>query len=428
MIKLFKLITLIIIFSAISCNKETKKVSTIQFIESPAKSNSMQPFLFAKGDDLMMSWTQKINDSVNSLNYSTLSDGKWTNAKEIANGNDWIVNWADFPAIAKNKENILVHYLQRSDPVKFSYDIQTIQSTNNGESWNEENKLHKDTTVTEHGFVTMLPYKDDSFFITWLDGRNTIGQSHEKKINDKKNDTTHVSGATKSANSHGSPAMNIRTATILANGEIVDDTLVDGKTCDCCQTSAAITPNGPIIVYRNRTDDEVRDIYISRLVDNKWTEPKSIHNDNWEIKGCPVNGPKAATFNNTLVIAWFTAANKIPKVNLTFSDDNGENFNLPIQIDSGKPIGRVDVALLDDQNALVSWVESTEEEAEIKMVKVNKDGTKSTPVVVSPISASRASGFPQFELINNNAIFAWNHIQDKKSTVKIAELPLEMLN
>jgi len=408
MIKLFKIVTLLLILSIISCNKETKKANAIQFIESPAMENSMQPFLFAKGDDLMMSWTQKINDSVNSLNYSTLSDGKWASAKEIANGDDWIVNWADFPAIAKNKENILVHYLQRSDPVKFSYDIQTIQSTNNGKSWNEENRLHKDTTITEHGFVTMLPYKEDSFFITWLDGRNTSGGMHDE-------------------NQTGG-AMNIRTATILANGEIIDDTLVDGKTCDCCQTSAAITPNGPIIVYRNRTDDEVRDIYISRLVDNKWTEPKSIHNDNWEIKGCPVNGPKAATFDNTLVIAWFTAANKIPKVNLTFSDDNGENFNVPIQIDNGKPIGRVDVALLDDQNALVSWVESTEEEAEIKIMKVNRDGTKSTPVVVSPISASRASGFPQFEVINNNAIFAWNDIQDKKSIVKIAEFPLEMLN
>jgi hypothetical protein len=404
MIKLFKLVILLFIFSIISCNKETKKANTIQFMESPAMANSMQPFLFAQGDDLMMSWTQKINDSVNSLNYSTLSDGKWTNAKEIASGNDWIVNWADFPAIAKNKENILVHYLQRSDPVKFSYDIQTIQSSNNGKSWNQENRLHKDTTITEHGFVTMLPYENDSFFITWLDGRNTGGGEHN------------------------GGAMNIRTATILANGDIVDDTLVDGKTCDCCQTSAAITPNGPIIVYRNRTDDEVRDIYISRLVDDKWTEPKSIHNDNWEIKGCPVNGPRAATFKNTLVIAWFTAANKIPKVNLTFSNDNGENFAVPIQIDNGKPIGRVDVALLDDQNALVSWVESTEEEAEIKIVKVNRDGTKSIPVVVSPISASRASGFPQFELINNNAIFAWNNIEDKKSTVKIAQLSLEMLN
>ena len=408
MIKYIKIVTILFVFVLFSCKQESKKVSTIQVLKNPAIGNSMQPFLFKEAENVLMSWTQKINDSSYTLNYSTLSDNKWSEAKEITRGNDWFVNWADFSAIAKNKENILTHYLQKSDPATFAYDVYIKQSQDNGLTWSSGKKLHQDSTLTEHGFVTLLPYKK-GFFATWLDGRNTGGGAH---------DDSHESGG----------AMNVRTATILSNGEIIDDTLVDAKTCDCCQTSAAITQNGPITVYRDRTDEEIRDIYISRWVDDKWTEPKAIYNDNWKINGCPVNGPKAASFENTLVVAWFTAANNTPKVNLSFSDDNGENFSTPIQIDKGKAIGRVDVALIDKENALVSWMESTEFAAEIKIMKVNKDGAKSAVFVVSTISAARGSGFPQMELVNNEVIVAWNHVVEKQSTIKTVSFSIDVLN
>jgi hypothetical protein len=164
------------------------------------------------------------------------------------------------------------------------------------------------------------------------------------------------------------------------------------------------------------------------LLDGSWTIPKSIHNDNWVINGCPVNGPKAATYDNTLAIAWFTAADNIPKVNIVFSKDSGANFDTPIQIDNGKPIGRVDVALLDKNNALVSWMESTEDAAEIKVIKVNSNGKKQQPVIISSISAARGSGFPQLEVINDVVYLAWNNISENQSTIKIKNIPINTFN
>ncbi len=411
--KMKGLIKILVVFSGIiflmSCAKEEKDVIIVEEIVSPALGKSMQPYLFSDGKELLMSWTQKINDSVTTLNYSVLEDGVWIKSTEIAKGDNWFVNWADFPAIAKNNQNILAHFLQKSDPATFAYDVKIKLSNNFGKNWGLDKKLHQDTTLTEHGFVTMIPFKEDSFFITWLDGRNTMGGGH-------------------GGEEHPNVAMNVRTAIVLKNGDVIDDTLVDNKTCDCCQTTAAITQNGPITVYRNRTDDEIRDIYISRLVDGNWTEPKAIYNDNWKIKGCPVNGPKAAVIDNTLAIAWFTAANNVPKVNLIFSDDSGENFNTPIQIDSGKPIGRVDITLLDKNTALVSWMETTESGADIKIIKVTKDGTKSTPFVISSISDSRSSGFPQFEVLNDEIIAAWNHKIDGEPVIKTVRFSLEALN
>ena len=375
-------------------------------IESPTPKNSKQPFLFSNENELFMSWTQKINDSTHSVNFSSLSNRGWTKPIEIAKGNNWFVNWADFPAIAENKGNVLTHFLQKSDPATFAYDVHLKLSNDKGEHWKDDFLLHTDSTKTEHGFVTLLPYKSASFFVTWLDGRNTGGGSHDGEHS-------------------GAGAMNVRTAIISSNGKIMEDTLIDAKTCDCCQTSAAITAKGPVVVYRDRNDDEVRDVYISRLLDGSWTIPKPIHNDYWVINGCPVNGPKAAAFDNTLAVAWFTEADAIPKVNLIFSKDNGKSFDIPVEISSGKTMGRVDVAFLDKDTVLVSWMESTDDGADLKIVKVNSEGKKFEPVVVTKLSSARASGFPQLEIVNGIVYVAWNHIEDKITTIKIKSFDID---
>jgi len=402
---------LVVLMSLVSCEKRNTNNSENGFIsiKSPSSIGSMQPFLFSKDKNLFMSWTQKMNDSIYTLNYSELKKGKWTETVEITRGDNWFVNWADFPAISENNGNILTYILKKSEASTYAYDIHMYLAGTDENSVNKNFILHSDSTKTEHGFVSMLPYKDDSFFVTWLDGRNTGGGSH---------DVGHSSNG----------AMSVRAASVLQTGEVVDDTLVDNKTCDCCQTSAAITPKGPIIVYRDRTDDEVRDIYISRLLDGSWTIPKPIYNDNWIINGCPVNGPKAATYNNSLVIAWFTAAKNTPKVNIIFSDDSGKSFGTPIQIDNGKPIGRVDVALLDENNALVSWMESSENGAEIKVVKVNNNGAKQKPLIAASLSAARSSGFPQMEVFNDTVYFAWNDISENQPVIKMTRIDINSFN
>ena len=73
-------------------------------------------------------------------------------------------------------------------------------------------------------------------------------------------------------------------------------------------------------------------------------------------------------------------------------------------------------------------METTEAGADIKIMKVNKDGSKSNPFIISSLSESRASGFPQIELVNGNIIAAWNHVVDKKSTIKTATFSTDVFN
>ena len=84
--------------------------------------------------------------------------------------------------------------------------------------------------------------------------------------------------------------------------------------------------------------------------------------------------PKAASLENALAVAWFTGANEAPAVKIAFSKDNGANFEEPITIESDKMMGRVDIVLIDMDTALVSYMESKDKSAQLKVVKINRSG------------------------------------------------------
>lgn len=388
-----------------SCQAEKPKVYEVQEIEFPAGENAALPSLFS-GSELLISWVSKPTDSLAVLSYARLKDGKWSAPELITQGQNWFVNWADFPAIVENKGNLLSHILQKSAPAIFSYDVKLSVLPTGETTWSNGLPLHTDSTETEHGFVSSMPYSDSSFFVSWLDGRNTGGGGHDHS-------------------GHGSGAMSIRAAAVALDGKVLWDELLDAKTCDCCQTSSALTDLGPVVVYRNRSDKEIRDIAITRLVNGKWTEPRVIHSDGWEIAGCPVNGPKVAAKGSTVLVGWFTAANSEPKVKFAFSGDSGATFSKPIEVDSIGVIGRVDVALLDENSGVVSWMESEGNQTYVKAARVDHKGNMGIPITITTIDPSRKSGFPQLEIHGEMVYFAWTEVGQETSKVRTAFLPKE---
>ena len=387
----------------ISCSEKrpNKQENIVKFIKSPAAINSAQPFLFSK-DKTLLSWIENSKDSLYTLKYSELNNEQWDSAKTIISGTDWFVNWADFPVIAEQNGKVLSHFLEMSAEGTYTYDIKMKLGNGEENKWKDDFILHNDGTKSEHGFVTTIPYTNNSFFVTWLDGRNTTGG--------------HDHG--------GAGAMTLRAAEVKFDGEIVNEVELDHKTCDCCQTSAAITSNGPVVVYRDRSNEEIRDIYITRKIDSTWTAPKAIFDDNWKISGCPVNGPKAVAIDNILAVSWFTSADEIPKVKLIFSNNGGASFNEPILIDEIVTIGRVDVQFIDKEYVLISWVTSQESKTFIKAMKVNVNGETGTPVIIAELDPSRASGFPQLEIVNDKALFAFTDVVGKETTIKTVTISL----
>lgn len=392
-----KKFTIIFSFIAISCTSKDVVVKEIRFLH---ENSNAQPSLVSGEGSLSLSWISSNEGNKSTLNFSQLKEGKWTNTQTMATGSNWFVNWADFPAHAINENLILSSYLKKSDSGTYTYDVILSLQKLSGEKVKEDFLLNTDGVKAEHGFVSIIPNHNQGFFITWLDGRNTV---------DKDLDGYHK-------------PMTIRFAEITNKGDIIDESELDSATCDCCQTSIAVTNKGPVVVYRDRSDKEVRDIYIARKINGIWGVPTPIHNDGWEINGCPVNGPKVASNSNNLAISWFTVSNKKPTVNLSFSKSNGASFGTPIKINDDDAIGRVDVAFLNPQEVLVSYIEGDDVGTYLRIKKVSIDGKVSAPITISKIDGGRNSGVPQLEILDNDAFIVWTVFEGKKNQLKMVKL------
>lgn len=363
-----------------------------QDLPSPAGAGSGQPNLAVSPDGrAYLSWIERLGEGHFSLRFATLekaTSGKygWSAPRVIAEGSNWFVNWADFPSmIALPDGSLAAHWLVRRGAGTYAYDVNISRSFDGGKTWGKPFVPHRDGSQTEHGFVSLFYAKDRSLAAVWLDGR-------EMKTG---------------AGDHGHGNMTLRYAKITRDGALTDEAALDAKVCECCQTSAAMTDEGPVVVYRDRSDQEIRDISVIRLRDEKWNQPRSVAQDGWQINGCPVNGPAVAASGRRVAVAWFTAVGNAPRVKLAFSNDAGETFSEPIIVDDGAPVGRVDVLLLADGSAMVCWLEKLPGGGEIRARRVRPDSKSDKSITVAPSGTARSSGFPQMARAGNMLVFAW---------------------
>lgn len=338
----------------------------------------------------------------------------------VAESDQIVKNWANYPSIIEGpNDTLFVHYEAFTRRDIFAYDSQFVRSDDGGATWTSMGTPHADGTKTEHGFVSLVR-DGDRVHGFWLDGR-------ERSLPDdfKPGDPLPEGPA---------PPMTLRTIAIDATAEpgvpMPKDSLVDGRVCDCCSTDAAMTPNGPVVVYRDRDADEIRDIAISRWTNNGWSEPTPVHRDSWKFPGCPVNGPSIVSRDRTLAVAWYTYAGSTPRVRVAFSNDSGVTFAAPIEVDgprgSRAPIGRVHLAWADTGETIVSWMASARERAQVLARRVYPDGRMGAERVLVSSRAGRSAGFPRIAIHENTLYLAWRQA-DKPSSVRVGHVPMSAL-
>jgi hypothetical protein len=381
-------------------------------LDPPAKPGSMAPNLALDGKTVLLSWLEPHHPRVKpqegnyALRVARLVNGRWSEPVTVASGTDFFANWADFPSVTAGRGGrLLAHWAAKSGADTYAYDVRLARSIDGGKTWAAMGAAHDDRTATEHGFVSAVP-EGDRIRIFWLDGRETgSGKSHE-------------SGA-------GEGSMTLRTA--LVGDRVGKSELLDARVCDCCQTAAAMTSRGPVVAYRDRSDQEVRDVAVVLRDDGRWSPPKMVHEDRWEIAGCPVNGPAIAAAGRRVAVAWYTQGANRPRVQVAFSNDAGASFGHPATVDAKEPLGRVDVVLDANGDALVAWVASESKAAAIRLARVSTAGRVGPAVTVAPTEASRASGFPRLERAGTMLVLAWVEASEpfrlRAATVPATSIP-----
>lgn len=384
----------------------------LQPVATPAESNSLAPTWTPLSDDrAILSWLQRVDDW-HAFRFAVFDGERFGDAGEVARGEDWFANWADKPGLfALDNGAWLAHWLVKSGPATYAYDVVMAVSTDQGLSWSEPFSPHDDGTQTEHGFVSHFPFGADQAGVVWLDGRETAGGHHGHD------------GHAHDHHYHGDGAMTLRTAVVDAAGQIAEPALLDERVCDCCQTASAMTDAGPVVIYRGRSADEVRDIRIVRGLADGWTAPVKVHEDGWRIHACPVNGPALIASSEELIAAWFTlGADNIPRVELVRSQDGGASFSHVATLGQEHALGRVDLAWWQD-GFVVSWLDQVDGAARLQLAQFGQDASLKAQRELAALDAGRVSGFPKLLNLGNQRLFvAWTEPAAEGTQVRVGEI------
>lgn len=319
-----------------------------------------------------LTWIEPVAGG-HALRFATrgLAEQGWSESRTIAQGPDWFVNWADFPALTAGEDGRATAVWFVNNPVPAAagahgghghgYHARISRTADGGRTWSPPERLTRESDSVE--FVSLATLADGRVLAAWLDGRGKHRPGDAQRLY----------------------------ARIL--GDAVPDTLVDPSVCDCCQTTLTAFPDGSALVaYRGRTKEEIRDVRVARFDGVNWEAPRPLGTNRWKISACPVNGPQLAHIGGQTGVVWFTAADGDPRVLASFSTDAGGSFVAPLRLDEIKPSGRVATALLRNGSLLATWVDA---DGAIRLRRVNPDFAAGDPVVLSTAGTARARGFPR---------------------------------
>lgn len=380
-------------------NRKASRVDlgAVEAIASPATGSATSQQLTTSGNRLILSWLD-LATSGTTLTFAERTTSGWSEPRAVPSATDIVANAADVPSVRALADGTLVaHWLQEDGPDPESYLLPLSWSKDGGRTWSAPVTPHHDGTHTQHGFGTSFRAPGGGLGVVWLDGRAT------------------AAGA-----SSGGGDIGLWSATFDRDLRQTSEIAIEPRTCECCQTSVAETPDGAIVAFRGRRADETRDIYVTRLVDARWTTPAQVHDDGWKIDGCPINGPAVTARGRDVAVAWFTAATGEGQAFVAFSHDAGRTFDNAIRLDEGSATGHVDAELLADGAVAVSWTEFVNKQSQVRLRRVDASGSLSPALT---IGATLAMQYPRLAQGRDELLVTWIKSEDLR--VGTARVPLK---
>jgi hypothetical protein len=362
----------------------------VRSIEFPGAAGSGQPRFAPDGAEVVVSWLEPAGDG-HALRYARFENGAFSAPRTVVSGTNLLVNWADLPSVRPIAGELwAAHWLTLDADAPGAYHIATAVSRDGGRTFGAPRQLNDDSTAAEHGFVELFPL-GGAIGAFWLDGRQLAEWSFDEP--DKLLGTS------------------LRVARLDESGAIDSREIVDEIVCDCCQPDVAFASAGPIVAYRDRTAEEIRDIVVRRHEAGVWLDAVIVAEDNWRIEGCPVNGPAIAAAGEHLAVAWFTAAGEEPRVRFARSTDGARSFARAIDLDGAGSFGQVGLLLDQDGAAIVSWWRRAASGGlELVARRVHGDDTLGELRVLAESGEGQPVDVPQIAAAEGGVLVAWTSL------------------
>ncbi len=347
---------------------------TVNAVANPSGPESSQVnWSVTQDGNALMSWVES-----DTLKYAIRRGTQWSQPRTIASHRHFFHHPAELPeVIAMPHGAFMAHWIETPKPdseAEFVY----VSSSRDGIKWTPPAPAQRDKSDVEHGLASMVSNGDGTasvFFLQSLKGPDA-------------------------------PTTLMRSLIAADGNELKEETL-DADVCECCPTAAAKTARGLLVAYRDHTKDDIRDIAVTRFENGRWTSPKIVSPDKWQVDACPVNAAAVAAHGEKVAVSWYTAAGDKPRVELALSPDSGADFSRAVVVSTGGAYGYTAIAIDDGGGAWVSWLERGGDNAKLLARYVAPNGTAG-PVTQVATGTRKNLGYPRLVRAGNETLIAWN--------------------
>lgn len=137
-----------------------------------------------------------------------------------------------------------------------------------------------------------------------------------------------------------------------------------------------------------------------------------------------MNGPRVVARGKEVAVAWHTEAGGKPRVQFATSADAGATFGDSVVVDEAEPLGRADVAGLEEGRHAVCWLGRIDaKRAEVRVRLLGASGMPGEVVSIGEVPADRTSGFPRMASLGASLLVAWTDPTDgyRVRTARVTE-------
>jgi hypothetical protein len=358
-------------------------------LANPAPAGSLEPNWSVSPDGgIVLCWIDPAKDGSAALRYAVRNGSSWSAVRTIAEHRQFFRHPAEVPEVmATPGGHWIAHWVENPHPAS-DEEYVYISTSADGTHWSAPVQAHRDHSPVQHGLVSMLPEANGGASIFFLE----------------------------SLKGDDGPTYLIRSV-VDASGKLVNEERLDDDVCSCCPTAVAKTAKGVLLAYRDHTPKDIRDISVLRLENGKWSASKTLNADNWQINACPINAAAVASSGGHAAIAWFTAAQNAPRVQVAFSSDSGATFGKPVKVSTASAHGYASIVVDDQGNATISWLEQGSNTARVLVRRVTASGAAG-PVLEIAKGDRAALGYPKLVRAGGEVMIAWGGAKIQSASIK----------
>jgi BNR repeat-like domain len=347
-------------------------------LPNPSAAGSLQPnWSVAPDGAAVFSWIEPSSGGSFSLRYAVRHGATWSPATTIAANRHFFHQPAEMPEVlALPGGHWFAHWVESpggDSDAEYVY----VSSSIDGAHWTMPLQAHHDHSAVQHGLASMIANPDGGGSIFWLEALK--GEDNP---------------------------VSLKRTIVDASGKEVREEVIQGDVCGCCPTAVTKTSKGLLLAFRAHTKGDIRDIAVTSLENGKWSTPKIVNADNWEINACPTNAASVQAKGDHVAVAWFTGAQDKPRELMAFSNDSGSTFTKPVALSTGHAFGYTAMALDEDGGAIVSWLEQSPEGAKVLVRRVTANGAAG-PVFEVAKGGKMALGYPKLFHNGSETFIAW---------------------